>query len=411
MSEVIATQPRNARKWSFGLLDAVVCLLIVTSIALYDVKLVFLGVQALAFAVVGLHVIKNSKLVHGPLVYYLLWFAVFAFYGALSSLWASRDNLTAISVTFSVVQVSLIAFCVMFYAVYTRSIERILYAFIASSLVFCVRFFITVPSSVWGQSARFNAYGIFGSNIPAMAMAYTSIILIWMCFFRERKIKHKVPAMLLVVASMFISILMGTRKSLLIFAIGLLLFLLGSAKKPLKLAGRILLVGGVVMGAWFLLMNVDILYNSIGYRMESFLAFFSGGEADASTVARVNHVAKALQLFGEHPILGVGQDGYRYTVAGLAYSHNNYLELLANLGIVGFTLYYLIYGWAVIRGIRVFKKNMLPLTLLLAILISDIGLVSYSTEVIYVLFGIIVSSILLSGNNEPQDAHLSYTLS
>ena len=269
-----------------------------------------------------------------------------------------------------------------------------------------MRFFITVPTSVWGQAERFKDYGVFGSNIPAMVMAYSSIVLIWMCFFREHKIKHKIPAMLLVALSMFISILMGTRKSLLIFGICVLLFLLGSAKNPLKLGSRLFAIAGVALVVYFLLMNVDILYNSIGYRLESFFAFFEGGDADASTVSRANHVVEALRLFREHPLLGAGQDGYRYTTAILTYSHNNYVELLANLGLLGFSLYYLIYGWVAIQSMRIFKRNMLPLTLVIAILISDIAVVSYSTEIVYVLLGIIVSIVFLSGKDVPQDVRL-----
>lgn len=406
MSGVIDVRRRTSTKPSFGILDVAVCLLIVTSIALYDVKLVFLGIQAVAFSVIAVYVLGNPRSVRGPLVYYLLWFLAFVAYGALSYLWAVRENVTAISVTFSVVQVGLIAFCIMFYAAYRGAIDRILYAFVASALVFCVRFFLTVPSSVWGQAERFKDYGVFGSNIPAMVMAYSSIILIWMCFFREQRLKHKIPAITLVVLSMFISILMGTRKSLLIFGICVLLFVLGSAKNPLKLGSRLLMVGGVVVAAYFVLMNVDILYNSIGYRLESLFAFFDGGDADASTVSRANHIVEALHLFREHPILGAGQDGYRYTTSILTYSHNNYVELLANLGLVGFSLYYLIYGWVAIRSVRLFKRNMLPLTFVIAILITDIAVVSYSTEIVYVLLGIIVSIIFLSGKEEPQDVRL-----
>ena len=236
---VNSTSRRGIVSKPFGLLDMVVCLLIVTSVSLYDVKLVFLGAQALAFAIVGLHVIANPNIVRGVIIGYLLWLGTFVFYGAMSLLWADSVNATAGTVTLSVVQVGLVAFCIMFYGVYTRHLDRILYAFVGAALVFCVRFFITVPVSAWGQAERFEDFGIFGANVPAMVMAYGSVILLWMCFFRENKIKRKVPALLCVFLFMMISILMGTRKSLLIFGVCLMLFLLGSAKNPIKLAGRV----------------------------------------------------------------------------------------------------------------------------------------------------------------------------
>ena len=396
MNKVINTPLRRETRRTWGILDIAVCLLIVTSVSLYDVKLVFLGMQAVAFSVVGLYVVANPKSVRGLALHYLLWLVVFTFYGALSSLWAARENATALSVTFSVLQVGLVAFCVMFYAVYAKRMNRILYSFIAAAMVFCVRFFITVPSSMWGQAERVEDFGIFGSNMPAMVMAYGSIILVWMCFFSPQKIKRKLPALACVTLFMMISILMGTRKSLLIFGVAVILFMLGSAKNPVKLAWRLLLIGGAAVGAYLMMMNIPLLYNSIGYRMESLFQLFGGGEADASAVARANHIESALRLFQEHPIFGAGQDGYRYTTRILTYSHNNYVELLANLGITGFSLYYVIYIRLLSRSVQIFKKNMLPVAFILAILISDIGVVSYSSELIYVVVGMVVGMLSLA---------------
>ena len=46
---------------------------------------------------------------------------------------------------------------------------------------------------------------------------------------------------------------------------------------------------------------------------------------------------EALSVFKENLFIGIGQDGYRYVNSReFTYSHNNYVEILANLGIVGF---------------------------------------------------------------------------
>ena len=132
---------------------------------------------------------------------------------------------------------------------------------------------------------------------------------------------------------MFISVLMGTKKSLLIFAACMVVFLLGSAKNPVKLFGRLALIGVAAVGIYLLFTKVPMFYNSIGYRIEGLLSLFDGGEVDASTEDRANHIVEGWKIFKRHPFVGLGQDGYRYTNSKITYSHNNYIELLANLSI------------------------------------------------------------------------------
>ena len=379
---------------SFGLLDMIICALIVTSIALYDIKLVFLGLQAVAFFFTFLYMIANPHLLKGTLIYYLLWLGAFVMFGVFSMLWIAPENATAVTVTLSVIQVGLIACCILFYCAFTHRTEFVLWCFVLAALVFCVRFFLTVPSSMWGQAERFKAYGVFGSNTPAMVMAYASIILVWMCFFKEHPLKRKFFPLLCVFMFMFISVLMGTKKSLLIFAACMVVFLLGSAKNPVKLFGRLALIGVAAVGIYLLFTKVPMFYNSIGYRIEGLLSLFDGGEVDASTEDRANHIVEGWKIFKRHPFVGLGQDGYRYTNSKITYSHNNYIELLANLGIIGFSIYYSVYFVMLRLGARVFKKNMLPLCIVIAILLSDIAIVSYSLESGYVLSGMILALIM-----------------
>ena len=406
MNEAVFMPDITKKKFNLTLFDIVMCALIVTSIALYDIKLVFLGLQAVAFFITFLYVIGNQHMLKGTLVYYLLWLGAFVFYGVCSLLWASRENVTAITVTLSVIQVGLIAFCILYYCAFTRKTEFALWCFVFAALVFCARFFLTVPSSMWGQAARFKDYGVFGSNTPAMVMAYASIILILMCFFKENPLKNKVFPLICVFMFMFISVLMGTKKSLLIFAVCMIIFLLGSAKNPVKLMSRLALIGVAVVGVYFLFTEVPMLYNSIGYRIEGLFSLFdssSGGEVDASTEDRAEHIVKALQAFVRHPLLGLGQDGYRYTNAKITYSHNNYVELLANLGIAGFSIYYALYVWIIRRGLRIFKRNMLPVCISVAILLADIAIVSYSFESVYVLSAMSLALIMQSQNDASTD--------
>ncbi len=390
MNAVNILQKEKGKK-SLTLFDLAIAVLMVSSLAFYDMQLIFLGLQAVAFFVTFLHVLNNMHCLKNHIVIYTMWLLLFAFYGLLSLLWAARENTTVISVTLSVVQVGLIALCILVYCELTHKFSTLMVSLVLAALSHCVRFFIIIPVSAWGKAERFSGDTIFGGNLPAMIMAYAAVLLIWYCFFSGQKtpLKHKIPSLAMVVLFMFITMLMGTKKSLLIFGICLLIMVLGSAKNPVKLGIRIFAAVGFLLLAYYLIMNVEMLYNSIGYRIESMVALFMGGEADNSTADRAFYTQDAFRVFFEHPILGVGQDGYRYANSRtFTYSHNNYAELAANLGAIGLLLFYSLHIGILRKCFRVFKRNMLPLCFMVAHLITDVAVVSYSIETSYVILAI-----------------------
>ena len=79
------------------------------------------------------------------------------------------------------------------------------------------------------------------------------------------------------------------------------------------------------------------------------------------------------------------------------YLHNNYLEQLVNLGIVGFLLYYGLYV-VLLKSLRPGIKHdsfcaKTVMILLLSQLISDIAVTSYNLKFTYILFAIAISTI------------------
>ena len=78
-------------------------------------------------------------------------------------------------------------------------------------------------------------------------------------------------------------------------------------------------------------------------RIESSLSIISNDDpsvVDSSTRWRLYFAIVAFNIFKEHIIFGGGLNIVQYIIGGGIYSHNNLIEILACLGIVGFILFY-----------------------------------------------------------------------
>lgn len=112
-----------------------------------------------------------------------------------------------------------------------------------------------------------------------------------------------------------------------------------------------------------ILRNVPILYENIWLRFGDMFSTITGEEIeDASTQGREFYKEIAWNMFLERPILGWGLDGftcylrdypiYKGYYIEAVYSHCNFSELMANLGIVGLLVWYVPTFIVLIKGFK-----------------------------------------------------------
>ena len=144
------------------------------------------------------------------------------------------------------------------------------------------------------------------------------------------------------------------------------------------------------------MIGISIIYvilknnETLSLRMTELFESFAGKEvSDYSVNERSFFRSTAMKVFLENPIIGIGinnfaaymeQIGYSH----IAYSHCNYTEILSNLGIIGFCIYYYIYGYIVAKSIKLLKKYKeeklelyYPIVLIFVLLMFEYGFVSY----------------------------------
>ena len=117
----------------------------------------------------------------------------------------------------------------------------------------------------------------------------------------------------------------------------------------------------------------------------------TGTRADNSAWLRFAYINLGIDLFKKNPLLGIGIGNANiYTQLYYHhnhYLHNNYIELLACGGIVGFVIYYSMHLYLLINYFKYRKYRDrdydICLILLLLNLIVDCGVVSYYDKVNY----------------------------
>lgn len=244
----------------------------------------------------------------------------------------------------------------------------------------------------------------FNSNQVGTEIAFASIICLY--FWTE---SHK-TIMLGIYSVLFLfCLLTGSRAALILFVAGGGIFFFHFSIGKSKIQNRIIIGGIFLIIVLFLLFKVEIFYNLIGKRIsqEMIMPIIDTLVGDKSTKTisnssnhlRWNMIKYGFDFFRQHPLLGAGIDNYRVLIANtdlgyVSYAHNNYIELLTDVGITGFCVYYFPY---LLVGAKILKHQFsgtpllrMSLSIWVCLLVDDMTGVNY-----HMMFQRVVFMILL----------------
>lgn len=188
-------------------------------------------------------------------------------------------------------------------------------------------------------------------------LALTAVFSMMLCILWHHKTKQA-RFWVLFIAFAIVLLLTSSRRDLIIICVFAVLFYAASSNDIRNKLGAIL-VGAVICALLlFLLLNVDFLYQFVGRRLETFLDFILFGTGgDASTTGRSRLIDYGMELFHDSPVLGNGVGTFE-SLFSLTHgswqtsADNNYVELFADLGIVGFACYYIPLAIFLIHGLK-----------------------------------------------------------
>lgn len=213
------------------------------------------------------------------------------------------------------------------------------------------------------------------------------LLLINMCQFYGVVItKNKIMKLYFVSLfcfSMFCILLAGSRKAVIACLIYLgTYFVVSNRRNKSKLFLYFVVLFVLVYVSCLIIMNVEILYWSIGRRMEGLIGYFDPkyADVDPSTESRANLINLGKQIFYENPFFGLGiKDSHKILVA--THPHNNYLTCLDFGGLLTFASYYWFHFRIYLNFYRygaIPKMGVLLLGLMIAFALVDYTATTYN---------------------------------
>ena len=336
-------------------------------------------VRYVMYGIVLLQIIIKPKIKkNGFLVWTVLFLSIGFFCSVISKY---PDN--GLDKCTEVFYVLVDAMCVLLYCMPKRKTNLFFWAFLISgAVIFCIQMSNFSASAVTSGANRIlNRVSLTEAenpNLTALKLYMAFISGSYLIYFQK---KYSKIALVLSTMSAIGMVLTGSRKTFIISVVVIALLFISGRRRYLKMA--LLVIGATV--AYDAAMNNPIVYNIIGWRLASI------GGADESSMERARLLHDAINTGLNNPIFGVGLHNSMFYTAIGKYAHNNFAEIFADLGLIGFSIFYslyILYGYRVVRFAKE-KIRRYWLVFILGFLAIDYGQVSYN------LFTSIVPMVIL----------------
>lgn len=241
---------------------------------------------------------------------------------------------------------------------------------------------ISTYKRVGGEIINENSLGLYMSGAVLSST--------WLILQYPRRRKWLCSILLpSIMVFIFVVLLSGSKKAIAFLLISIVgLYLVYSKNAPV--GKKILIITGLCAVILLLFQAIRTLpfLGTINARLEQFVNTLTGaGEASESDQIRLSVTKQGLEAFWLNPVFGNGT-GHSYTLFS-TYSHNNFVELLMNYGLIGFGAYYVPYAVLLIKLYDRTKQSDLTATYFMIYIVLQlalgIGWVNYYSRVVQVI--------------------------
>ncbi len=373
----------NSQSRAKRVYEAAFLLNMVIVFAFYRVPIIAPAAAVFMFAASFMVVLEKSKN-RIMIPYITVWYLTLILYGGLSGLWAQFFTTYNITFIIKLCIILLISTSIAIYVDTMDDLDRLMSLFVAGAVIIVLLEFTAVPSDGWKNGSVGSYFSGNNPNDITVWIDFASAIAFYRAYVNGKK-KMYIATALFVVFCAFSS----SRKGLLASVAGpvMIVFLSFDKDRYFLRIFTALALGAAVL---VIVMKNDTFYAVIGRRLESMVEYFRGESDDGSIVLRRRYIEAAKSMFRESPIIGKGMGNYSRILEseyylGNFYSHNNYWQILSELGMIGFIIYFSMYAYCVIAFLKAFfvdkrKISILFITAITMMIVLDTGIISYSSK-------------------------------
>lgn len=312
---------------------------------------------------------------------YTIWYTIFVAFSGFSFFWAMSQEFFKQSI-FTMVALLIFNIAICNYVDSKEKLNKVIKYFVWANIFTAIKILLLYNTCSGEVADRITKITGIYFNTIAQVMAFSAILTVYL--FKIHREKRYLVFLLI----QFCTILLTeSRKGFLIPIAGIMLMLF-LEKKTLKTFITYIIIGIIAIAGIFVFLRTnDVFFQEM---QELYNSMVEKDTEDYSINLREFFIDTGMQIFKDNPILGIGLNNFAYYVKNYTeytearYSHNNYIEMLSCLGIVGLILYYWLYIYILFKLLKKVIKNrnniqlILGFTLVFVLMIFEWGIVSYS---------------------------------
>lgn len=341
-------------------------------------RYVFLAITLLILVAIAIVNRGKIKIRLQAYHYFFVLFTVFVF---ISAAWSWRPAAT-IGKTTTLFLVLICSSVIYVYYQAEHNVHKLLTAVMWSGYLVSLYTIFFYGTENFGADVEIERLGNAFANVNSIGMcAALSCVL----QFNEILHKRNVWSIVMAIPSLYVIAATQSRKAL-VFLVGgvYAIYVLKTLSKKISFS-NILRISGYtlvfVFGAYLVLKLPA--FAGVMDRMEALLP--GNGGVEASADIRSEMVQIGIESFKQHPVVGIGVGSSGVLTKTYlfkdTYLHNNFVELLACGGIIGFVCYYVIYAYLFYNLIK-YRKSApeyfaIGITWLSIMFIMNYGMVTY----------------------------------
>ncbi|WP_258831559.1 O-antigen ligase family protein [Peribacillus frigoritolerans] len=325
---------------------------------------------------VNLLVTKRNIVINKFLISYTVFLGI-----CIISVFFAIDQVNTISKIETLVLIFILMFALINYIDTNEKLRKMLFYFVISG------FFASIYVLFTSDFSQITRFGEELANLNRLGINIGVSTLFCFYFIIEEKRYWCIPLFLIM---FFVILLTGSRSALIFILLNIICVLYLCNRKGFFNKFKIAFIFAFIASiSFFMIFNNSFLYQIIGIRIENLLSFLSKeGTEESSMNIRSNMLESGIEMFKNQPLTGYGLGNYgilfNRDYGGIeTYAHNNLIELLVGVGILGGITFYFLQClvikqlFSASRYIHLNKMNYAFISLIFSYIILSVSSVYY----------------------------------